>query len=530
MAYQGINTGSSPNSGTGDSLIQGAEKVNSNFVELYNIVGNGTTTLVGIVTQITAGTNVSVSTSYGSVEISAPTPSQITTTNLNVSGVSTLGAISVTGATSITGVTSITGATSITGVTSITGSVLISGITTLASSGGITTTGGHLYVGGDLYVLDDVVCDEVTGRNLNITGVGTVAILGVSSTSTLAGDVSIGSSLSVSGVSTLTGNVSLGSSLLMGDDKQFILGEQSEFTIFHNDSDGNVIRANVASLNIKADTQNYTSGAGTTQIMATNVDGNYGIEFYYNNNKRLETRHGGVDVLGYLKVTGISTLGIVTGATYYGDGSNLTGVVTSLTGADGSAMVGVVTTLTGANGSVMTGVVTSIIAGANITLTGGPTGIVTIASSGGVGVGTTNVSTNSLVVSGISTLGVVTGATYYGDASLIVDGRWTLGANGTSDYTFTGVGFTQTTNDPDLYLARGRVYEFVNNMGAHPFRIQGTPNGSVGTAWTDGVTNNDASNGTVVFEVPFNSPNTLYYQCTVHAGMGGTFFIYPTLR
>mgnify|MGYP000704355010 CR=1 FL=1 len=51
MAYQGINTGSSPNSGTGDSLIQGAEKVNSNFVELYNIVGNGSTTFVGIVTQ-----------------------------------------------------------------------------------------------------------------------------------------------------------------------------------------------------------------------------------------------------------------------------------------------------------------------------------------------------------------------------------------------------------------------------------------------------------------------------------------------
>ena len=93
MAYQGINTGSSPNSGTGDSLIEGAEKINSNFVELYNIVGNGTTTLVGIVTQITAGTNVSISTSYGSVQISAPTPSEITTTNLNVSGISTLGVV-----------------------------------------------------------------------------------------------------------------------------------------------------------------------------------------------------------------------------------------------------------------------------------------------------------------------------------------------------------------------------------------------------------------------------------------------------
>ena len=37
---------------------------------------------------------------------------------------------------------------------------------------------------------------------------------------------------------------------------------------------------------------------------------------------------------------------------------------------------------------------------------------------------------------------------------------------------FTGIGFTQTTDDPDLYLARGNVYEFVNNMDNHPFRIQ----------------------------------------------------------
>ena len=49
----------------------------------------------------------------------------------------------------------------------------VSGITTLASSGGITTTGGDLYVGGDLFVRDDIVYDEVTGRNINITGVST---------------------------------------------------------------------------------------------------------------------------------------------------------------------------------------------------------------------------------------------------------------------------------------------------------------------------------------------------------------------
>ncbi len=166
-----------------------------------------------------------------------------------------------------------------------------------------------MYVGGDLYVSDDIVYDEVTGRNINITGVGTFG-------SMFVGAGHSAGSINVSGVSTLTGTVSLGSSLLMTDDKQFILGEQSEFTIFHNDSDGNVIRVNIGDLNIKADTQNFTSGAGTTQVMSTNVDGNYGVELYYNNNKRFETKHGGADVLGYFRVTGISTLGIVTGATY----------------------------------------------------------------------------------------------------------------------------------------------------------------------------------------------------------------------
>jgi len=137
---------------------------------------------------------------------------------------------------------------------------------------------------------------------------------------------------------------------------------------------------------------------------------------------------------------------------------------------------------------------------------------------------------NTLLNDGLTVTGVSTAGSFEGDGSDLVSGKWTLGANGSSDYTFTGVGFTVTTNDPDLYLARGSVYEFVNNMGAHPFRIQSTPNGSTGTQYNNGVTNNDASNGTVKFEVTMNAPNTLYYQCTSHSGMGGTIFIYPQLR
>ena len=108
----------------------------------------------------------------------------------------------------------------------------------------------------------------------------------------------------------------------------------------------------------------------------------------------------------------------------------------------------------------------------------------------------------------------------------IVDGKWTLGANGTSDYTFTGIGFTQTTNDPVLYLARGRIYEFVNNTGgSHPFQIRVS---SGGVSYDDGVTNNGSSFGTIRFEIPFNAPNTLYYQCTNHSAMGNVINIYPT--
>ena len=139
-----------------------------------------------------------------------------------------------------------------------------------------------------------------------------------------------------------------------------------------------------------------------------------------------------------------------------------------------------------------------------------------------VGIGTTN-PTSKLHVSG-----VVTATTYYGDISNAVSGRWVLGASGSSDYTFTGIGFTQTTNDPTLYLKRGEVYEFVNNSGgSHPFQIR-VSNG--GAAYNNGVTNNGASSGTIIFQVPYNAPDTLYYQCTNHSAMGGDITVLGGVR
>lgn len=103
--------------------------------------------------------------------------------------------------------------------------------------------------------------------------------------------------------------------------------------------------------------------------------------------------------------------------------------------------------------------------------------------------------------------------------------QWALGADGNSHYTFTGPGLIGAENDPTLYLTRGQKYKFINNMGAHPFRIQSTPNGSAGSEYNDGITNNNVSNGTLTWNVQFDSPRVLYYQCTAHANMGGVIYI-----
>ena len=236
-----------------------------------------------------------------------------------------------------------------------------------------------------------------------------------------------------------------------------------------------------------------------------------------------------------------SNTGALTATSFVGDGSNLTGITaTSVAGIN-------TLTTSGFNQIVATGVVTATTFSGN--LTGTPTlgtgvtvtaqglevaaGIVTAATFTGDLTG--NITGTPTLGTGVTntTGGLVVGAgkSYTGDSSRVVSGRWILGANGTSDYTFTGVGFTATENDPDLYLARGNTYEFVNASGGHPFRIQSTQNGSTGAAYGSGVINNDGGNGsTITFEVPFNAPDTLYYQCTAHAGMGGTIFVYPTLR
>ena len=56
MAKQSIGLGSSANDGSGDTLRAGGDKVNDNFTEVYNALGDGTT--------IAANTGTLVSNAY----------------------------------------------------------------------------------------------------------------------------------------------------------------------------------------------------------------------------------------------------------------------------------------------------------------------------------------------------------------------------------------------------------------------------------------------------------------------------------
>ena len=105
---------------------------------------------------------------------------------------------------------------------------------------------------------------------------------------------------------------------------------------------------------------------------------------------------------------------------------------------------------------------------------------------------------------------------------IALDHVFTIGASGTSAYTFQGEGLNGTVNNPTLYLTRGKTYRFENGSGGHPLRIQST-SGQSGTAYNTGVTNNNTT-GTVIVEVQHDAPDVLYYQCTSHAAMNGILY------
>jgi len=80
-------------------------------------------------------------------------------------------------------------------------------------------------------------------------------------------------------------------------------------------------------------------------------------------------------------------------------------------------------------------------------------------------------------------------------------------------------------SNPSLTLQRGVSYRLQISASGHPFWIKTAAVTGTGSAYSTGVTNNGVDNGTIVFNVPLDAPDTLYYICQYHGVMVGTFNI-----
>ena len=227
MAKQGISTGSSPNDGTGDTLLAGAEKINENFDEVYTLCGDGTNLAPGIVTAIAAGSNISISTSFGQVTVTALETTGISSYwNLNSTGINTVGRnVGIGTTTAVAGLTVLGGGrvsgfltvtdglvvnagSKITGETSIVGGLYATGISTFTSN---SLTAVQFNVSGVSTFASSKTATgfttNTTNTNLNVTGVGTIATLGVtnlSATTVTATNYVRSSNAIVTGVTTVS--------------------------------------------------------------------------------------------------------------------------------------------------------------------------------------------------------------------------------------------------------------------------------------------------------------------------------------
>jgi hypothetical protein len=139
--------------------------------------------------------------------------------------------------------------------------------------------------------------------------------------------------LNVTGVSTFTGDVSFGSTVTFGDNDKIILGDDSDLEIYHggnasyiSDQGAGQLRILTNQLRIKNTTDNASSAI---------FHSGGAVVLNYNNSTKFETAGTGVTVTGDIIVSTGGTIGASSGVvTYYGDGSNLTGVQVTPQGTD----------------------------------------------------------------------------------------------------------------------------------------------------------------------------------------------------
>jgi len=149
--------------------------------------------------------------------------------------------------------------------------------------------------------------------------------------------------------------------------------------------------------------------------------------------------------------------------------------------------------------------------------------------------------TDNLSYSTTYKIRVTTGVMDISGNSLESQFETTSGFTTTSEsiYTDNGTTFKVTvsggkyyldgTQTKSLNLKKGYTYYFDSSdssTNSHPFFIDtSSGGGNYNGEYTSGVTNSRTTTGTLTFVIPSESPTTLYYNCGIHSGMGGTITV-----
>ncbi len=468
MAKLGINTGSSPNDGLGDSLLSGAIKINSNFNEIYNAIGNGTSITNTIAFANTAfslsgSPNINVGfATISNLDVGVGGSSLIVTSD----GIIAIGTdstlydieifeknISIPNSTITAGdsfiyvqsaevpnlftynayVSSAITATSYYGagenLTGIITSILAGSNVSISQTGGVVTIDSSGGGGSESYWTKTIV------------GIHTLSNVGIGITSPgydldVNGDINFTGTLYqnsspfvasrwTTGVGTniyrVNGNVGIGTSvpgskLTVTDGNIAITGSGnitlpniSRLNLGNNGSNDSSIYFDGSDLRIDSATQTRLGNGSYNYITAT---ANSSVNLYHGTGqKKLETTSSGIQVTG-----DVVSSGIITGSNVYASGS--------LYGA----------------GQNITGIVTSIVAGTNIAISAS-SGQITIDAStdsswrtttagintlSNVGIGTTN-PTSKLFVNGVAN---INGGLVVSGISTFTAGRIQFGTSG----------------------------------------------------------------------------------------------------
>ena len=113
--------------------------------------------------------------------------------------------------------------------------------------------------------------------------------------------------------------------------------------------------------------------------------------------------------------------------------------------------------------------------------------------------------------------------TVSGEQTAAVQTVYKVRTNGTYEWIFSPDGLKK---NPDIKLYRGQTYYFEINAPGDAFYIRTSVLGGMPDNYNAGVANNGTQNGVIVFTVPYDAPDVLYYQSGSESNRKGSFRVY----